>query len=113
MSQKKLADEAGLSLGSIQGYEQGRYAPKHDSLKKIASALGVTLADLAPERYPVAFDTPKGYERGWIETGGAPHPGRVSDLARIEINEDKLNDDGVKRLADYSDDLVSSGKYDL
>lgn len=106
MSQKELAKESELSLGSIQGYEQGRYVPKHENLKKIAEALNTTLGALAPDRYPVVFDTPEEYENAWIQGGGGRHPGRSADIARIELNEEKLNDTGIKKLADHSDLLL-------
>ena len=43
VNQKELAQKAGLSIGSIQGYEQGRYNPKLEAIAKIAGALGVDL----------------------------------------------------------------------
>lgn len=43
VSQKELAQKAGLSIGSIQGYEQGRYNPKLEAIAKIAGTLGVDL----------------------------------------------------------------------
>lgn len=43
VSQKELAQKTGLSIGSIQGYEQGRYNPKLEAIVKIAGALGVDL----------------------------------------------------------------------
>lgn len=39
ISQKELAQKTGLSIGSIQGYEQGRYNPKLEAIAKIADAL--------------------------------------------------------------------------
>lgn len=43
VSQKELAQKTGLSIGSIQGYEQGRYNPKLEAIVKITGALGVDL----------------------------------------------------------------------
>ena len=43
LTQKELAKQTGLSLDSIQGYEQGRYNPKLEAIAKIAGALGVDL----------------------------------------------------------------------
>lgn len=43
VSQKELAQKTGLSIGSIQGYEQGRYNPKLEAIAKIADALEVEL----------------------------------------------------------------------
>jgi len=60
-----------------------------------------------------AFDTPEDFEKEWIRSGGAPHDSRAGNIARIEFNEKKLNDKGIQKLANYSDDLVSSGNYDI
>lgn len=43
LSQKELAQKTGLSIGSIQGYEQGQYNPKLEAIAKIADALEVEL----------------------------------------------------------------------
>lgn len=48
MTQKDLAKKAGLSIASIQGYEQGKYKPKTEQLKKIATALEVSASDINP-----------------------------------------------------------------
>lgn len=146
-TQVKLAEDLGMSQSRISEYERGDRNPKSETLKRIASALGLGLhyyegeaffydhsfsesmsdsevakldtfnqlqlygaeADASPE----SFSSPDEFEEAWIKKGGSPHIGRHADLARININEEKLNDDGIRRLADYSDDLVSSGKYDL
>jgi len=46
LTQKELAQKTGLSIASIQGYEQGKYKPKIEQLQKIASALNASLYDL-------------------------------------------------------------------
>lgn len=46
LTQVELADMAGVSIGSIQGYEQERYIPKGVNLRKIASALGIRYSEL-------------------------------------------------------------------
>lgn len=38
-TQKQLAEKTGLSIASIQGYEQGKYKPKVETLQKIAEVL--------------------------------------------------------------------------
>ena len=47
LTQKQLAQKTGLSVATIQGYEQNKYYPKIDSLNKIAMALSVSIGDLA------------------------------------------------------------------
>ncbi|SHI35003.1 Uncharacterized conserved protein, Tic20 family [Tangfeifania diversioriginum] len=52
MSQEMLAENAGLSLRTIQRIENGETEPRGDSLKRLASALGITpdeIVDWAPE----------------------------------------------------------------
>lgn len=46
ITQKKLADLTGLSIATIQGYEQGKYKPKIETLQKIAIALKVHVSTL-------------------------------------------------------------------
>ena len=46
LTQKELAQKTGLSIASIQGYEQGKYKPKIEQLQKIAIALNSSLYDL-------------------------------------------------------------------
>lgn len=46
LSQMQLAEMSGLSIGTIQGYEQGRYLPRADSIKKIADALGCSVSEI-------------------------------------------------------------------
>lgn len=48
MSQKTLAEKSGLSIATIQGYEQKKFNPKLENLQKIASGLGVSIWDLIP-----------------------------------------------------------------
>ena len=48
MTQKQLAEKSGLSIASIQGYEQNKYKPKAEQLKKLAKALDVSVSDLSP-----------------------------------------------------------------
>lgn len=46
LTQKELAEKTGLSIASIQGYEQGKYKPKIEQLEKIAFTLNASLYDL-------------------------------------------------------------------
>ena len=46
LTQKQLAERAGLSIASIQGYEQKKYTPKIETLSKIAKALNVSVESL-------------------------------------------------------------------
>lgn len=107
ISQKTLADLIGKSVSSIRKYESGDTQPPLSVIEEIAHVLRVSVADLAPP----GFDSPLEFEKEWIRRGGGYHPGRNGDIARIEINKEKLNDAGIKLLADHSDLLVNSGQY--
>lgn len=48
LTQNQLAEKTGLSIATIQGYEQNKYEPKIETLQKIAVALGVSINDLKP-----------------------------------------------------------------
>lgn len=48
LSQKDLAEKTGLSIATIQGYEQGKYKPKIENVQKIANALEVPVGRLIP-----------------------------------------------------------------
>lgn len=49
LTQKQLAEKSGLSIASIQGYEQNKYNPKIETLSKIANALNVPVESLFGE----------------------------------------------------------------
>jgi transcriptional regulator with XRE-family HTH domain len=60
VTQRELADRAGLSQGIIQSLEQGlRQDPKLSTLRKLAQALGVSVAELIGEPAPTT-DGPAG-----------------------------------------------------
>lgn len=49
ITQKQLAEKTGLSIATIQGYEQNKYNPKLEQLRRIAAAFNVSMADLKPD----------------------------------------------------------------
>lgn len=49
LSQKALAEKAGLGIASIQRIEYGSFRPKSATIRKIASALGVASSDIDDE----------------------------------------------------------------
>lgn len=46
LTQKELADMAGIGQGFISDYETGRYFPRKTTLDKLAEALGCEVKDL-------------------------------------------------------------------
>ena len=53
MTQKQLADKAGLATITIQQYEAGKYEPKKDSLYKLRKALDCNINEILREPYEV------------------------------------------------------------
>lgn len=58
VSQKELAQKTGLSIGSIQGYEQGRYNPKLEAIVK--APLWANLSPYAYIQTPLKTVCPSG-----------------------------------------------------
>lgn len=57
LTQKQLAAKAGLSIATIQGYEQGKYLPKLDNLTLISNILNFRLQDIYPNPQTEISDT--------------------------------------------------------
>lgn len=47
LSQSGLAEKSGVSVRTLQEYEQGKMVPSIDKAAKLAQALGVSLDELA------------------------------------------------------------------
>ena len=47
LSQPQLAEAAGVPVGTLRNWEQGRRVPLLDTAKRVADALGCTLDELA------------------------------------------------------------------
>lgn len=50
LSQRALADRAGVVKSTIYEAEAGRHIPRIQTLEKLADALGVSIVDLLPAR---------------------------------------------------------------
>lgn len=113
MNKSELARKMQVTPAMVRQYEKGevRSNPKHETIKKFADALGVSLSDLAPDIYPQAFDSGYEFRKEWIKKGGGPSHDRTDSQIRIELNQVKLNDEGMYELAECSDRLVQEEKY--
>ena len=111
-SQRELGVKTGISLGAIQGYEQGRYKPKYAQAMKISDILNIPLDDLIE---PVVLDLGKNVIE--LFTGS-------ENLEEIELSaEDKalqaslnsyfldLNTIGKDKLTAYAEDLTKIPEY--
>ena len=48
MTRRELADAAGISAKTLARHEQGRQRPSEPALRRLATALGLQISDLAP-----------------------------------------------------------------
>lgn len=96
MSAEDLADLVGVSPATIYRYESGYIENvKSSKLTPIAKALR----------------TNEAYLMGWDD-----HPSRFSDMffpidPRLADVYSLLNDEGIEKLIEYAEFLLSSGKY--
>lgn len=52
LTQRELADRAGIDPGSISRIERGRYDPSWSMVERIANAMGLTVAQFAAGKLP-------------------------------------------------------------
>ena len=73
ISQKKLASLAGVSVATVQGYEQGKFCPRPYTLKRLCDALGIPVSALSDTVSTHLFNDPLETELQWIASGGETH----------------------------------------
>ena len=64
LTQKELAEKTKLSIATIQVYEQEKYLPKAENLRKIAKALGVFDYQIDPSMIKT-FNSGVEFEKEW------------------------------------------------
>lgn len=102
VSAYEVCKAIGEPSGMISNWKAGRYTPKADKLQKIADYFGVTLDYLMTGQEPAA-----GSGSG-SSPAASPAPSRYS---LINKRLDQLNDEGLSKVMDYTNDLVETGKY--
>ncbi len=108
-SQRQFAMRAGVSNTTIASLERGinpntgkAYAPDTDTIKKIAAAMNMSVADFLGE------------DDDYIINISEPipvllFPPEVEPIIAAFTND--LNDLGRQKLIDYTDDLLANPKY--
>lgn len=95
LTQRQLANLAGVSLGTVQAYEQKKGTPKHDSVYKMCNALNMSIYDVTISPQIQVFDSPRDFEEAWTRISGAPHLGsEYGRLAAVTIIMEQLNEEG-------------------
>lgn len=103
MTQKQLAKATGLSIGTIQGYEQGRYEPKIEALESLANALSCTFDDILVE--PIyGTETDLLY---WLLDEKIP----VNQYEKVLVNFNTLNNKGRDKAGELVELLAKIPEY--
>lgn len=111
MTQKQLAEKAGMADSAIRKYESGRITPKFETLNRIAAALEVPWTTLYPsnesaaEAYINAANTfmekhPGGFEK--ITPDEAARRGLIDNQAADSLNAMQGNIHSSQMLKDFA-----------
>lgn len=96
-NQTELCKKTGITKGAMSSYLSGRYFPKQKALESLANELNVTIEYLMGIEHE---DDVKG----------------ISDLKPLQRQLlsllEQLNEDGQRRVLNYAEDLVASGRYE-
>ncbi|UGT70600.1 helix-turn-helix transcriptional regulator [Nocardia gipuzkoensis] len=109
LTQRQLADQAGVSVDLVRKLEQGgRQTASIASLQKIARALDVDIADLIGKRHGVPSANP---DAGIVAIRRALTP--VDDLLGETKEEAAVSLDDGRRAVEYAWGAYWSGRYEL
>ncbi|MGW4089681.1 helix-turn-helix domain-containing protein [Nocardia sp. NPDC004750] len=109
LTQRQLADQAGVSVDLVRKLEQGgRQTASIASLQKIARALDVDIADLIGKRQGVPSTNP---DAGIVAIRRALTP--VDDLLGETREEEAVSLDDGRRSVEYAWGAYWSGRYEL
>jgi putative transcriptional regulator len=120
-SQKDLADEAGVGQDTISGIESRRHEPRPSTLRKLAEALGVQVADFFREPALPKAEAPRGAGQSTVEARQGPLAARllrawrayVWDLAlRWEAEDSQPTAPQIQDVLDALQRLVDSGVFE-
>lgn len=108
MTQKQLAEKAGMADSAIRKYESGRVTPKFDTLNRIAAALDVPWTTLYPDG-----ETLPGTEKPTPEQTAEPLETPQSRMLSEQLLQDlaALNAKGQEEAAKRVHELTFLPEY--
>ena len=108
MTQKQLAEKAGMADSAIRKYESGRVTPKFDTLNRIAAALDVPWTTLYPDG-----ETLPGTEKPTPEQAAEPLETPQSRMLSEQLLQDlaALNPKGQEEAAKRVHELTFLPEY--
>lgn len=92
-TQKELAEYLGVGVSAVSNWEKGVNSVDIDTLHKVCVFLQISINDIFGSFSNITSNALTPYQQAVIN------------------NMKELNIEGQEKLVDYSDDLVSSGKY--
>lgn len=101
LTQQELGERLGVSGAMIGQYESGTRNPKIDTAKRIADALNTDVNWLL-----------HGYTLGDRDDAMKENVAVRFAEAEIQTKAGKLNSEGLKKVVDYVDLLIVSGRFD-
>ncbi|MBF6213469.1 helix-turn-helix transcriptional regulator [Nocardia puris] len=109
LTQRQLADQAGVSVDLVRKLEQGgRQTASIASLQKLARALDVDISDLVGKRHGIPSGNP---DAGIVAIRRALTP--VDDLLGEVPEEEAVSLDDGRRAVDYAWGAYWAGRYEL
>ncbi|MET8773966.1 helix-turn-helix transcriptional regulator [Nocardia sp. NPDC004654] len=109
LTQRQLADQAGVSVDLVRKLEQGgRQTASIASLQKLARALDVDISDLIGKRHGIPSGNP---DAGIVAIRRALTP--VDDLLGEVPEEEAVSLDDGRRAVDYAWGAYWAGRYEL
>lgn len=111
LSQRKLAALCGLSISTIQGYEQGKFSPKLENISKICEALEMPVSSVVQVEDLQTFDSPLAFELAWLHNGGDRHRSTYGRQASAILALEKLTEEGQEKALELLDLLVKIPEY--
>jgi DNA-binding XRE family transcriptional regulator len=89
LSQKELAERAGVAPSVVYSAEAGRHLPRYENIEKLAHVLGVEVADILPKDHASASDYVN--KRGGISQSrtGRAHVDPITGSSSVKVTVDR------------------------
>lgn len=112
ISQRKLALKTGISLGAIQGYEQGRYKPKYEQAEKLSNILEIPISALIePTVLRLSHSMIDLFSKDASLREIILSPEEKALDASLNYSFTELNISGKRKLVEYAEDLTKIPEY--
>mgnify|MGYP000862708775 CR=1 FL=1 len=97
LTQKELAKKLSVSVITVQQWEKGSFMPKQDNMIKLTQLLG----DIGIKEFTEYVDK----KNKWFN--------ETLDIGKKSLldNFNSVNEDGQKKIIDYSSDIAENPKY--